>query len=393
MRSILYLAWKYLAYHWVKTAILVTSIMLIVYLPVTLRILIDQSADELTARAERTPLLIGAKGSPLELSLNSLYFESDTPELTTYEQATRIRDTGLADPIPLYVRFRARGFPIVGTTLDYFEFRELDLAAGRRLGLLGECVLGSRAAKDLGLTPGDSLVSSPESVFDLAGIYPLQMRVVGILSPAHSPDDLAIFVDIKTTWIIQGLGHGHQDLARPEARSGVLSRDGNTILANASVKQYNEITADNADSFHFHGDLSDYPVSGVIAVPHDEKSRVILMGRFEGEEETNQVVNPATVLEELLDTVLTIQNYVVAAILIVSMSALATAALVFLLSLRLRRREIDTMVKIGGSRTRIGMVLASEVVVVLALAVTLAGGLTLLTASVGSAVIRSLILS
>jgi putative ABC transport system permease protein len=393
MRSILYLAWKYLAYHWMKTAILVTSIMLIVYLPVTLRILIDQSANELTARADQTPLLIGARGSPLELSLNSLYFESGMPQLTSYRQALRIRDTGLADPIPLYVRFQARGFPIVGTTLDYLEFRKLKLAAGRRMGILGECVLGSRAARELGLAPGDSLVSSPESVFDLAGIYPLQMRVVGILSPAHSPDDLAVFVDIKTAWIIQGLGHGHQDLARPEARSGVLSRDGNTIRANASVKQYNEITAENMDSFHFHGDLSDYPVSGVIAVPHDEKSRVILMGRFEGDEETNQVVDPATVLEELLDTVLTIQNYVVAAILIVGMSALATAALVFLLSLRLRRREIDTMVKIGGSRTRIGMVLASEVVVVLALAVTLAGGLTLLTASVGSAVIRSLILS
>ncbi len=113
----------------------------------------------------------------------------------------------------------------------------------------------------------------------------------------------------------------------------------------------------------------------------------------EGEEEISQIVDPATVLEELLDTVLTIQNYVVAAILIVGVSALATAALVFLLSLRLRRREIDTMVKIGGSRARIGMVLASEVLVVLILAVMLAGGLTVLTASFGSAIIRSLILS
>ena len=36
-------------------------------------------AKELTARAQATPLLVGAKGSPLELMLNSLYFESDTP--------------------------------------------------------------------------------------------------------------------------------------------------------------------------------------------------------------------------------------------------------------------------------------------------------------------------
>ena len=47
------------------------------------------------------------------------------------------------------------------------------------------------------------------------------------------------------------------------AASGVLERDGDTITANASVVQYNEITPDNIDSFHFHGDLSDYPVGAV----------------------------------------------------------------------------------------------------------------------------------
>ena len=106
MKDILYLAWRYLAHNRVKTAVLVGSIMLIVYLPVALRVLVKQSAAELTARAEATPLLVGAKGSPLELALSSLYFESDTPELTTYAEAERIADTGLAQAIPLYVRFR-----------------------------------------------------------------------------------------------------------------------------------------------------------------------------------------------------------------------------------------------------------------------------------------------
>ena len=83
MRDVLFLAWRYLAHNRVKTAVLVGSIMLIVYLPVALRVLVRQSAAVLTARAEATPLLVGAKGSPLELALSSLYFESDTPELTT----------------------------------------------------------------------------------------------------------------------------------------------------------------------------------------------------------------------------------------------------------------------------------------------------------------------
>ena len=51
MKDVLYLAWRYLSFHRVKTAILVTSIALIVYLPVGLNVLVGESARELTARA------------------------------------------------------------------------------------------------------------------------------------------------------------------------------------------------------------------------------------------------------------------------------------------------------------------------------------------------------
>lgn len=393
MSDVLYLAWAYLAFHKIKTLILVASITLIVFLPVGLNVIVGQSSEELTARAEATPLLVGAKGSPLELVLNSLYFDADPPELTSYAAALRISETKLATPIPLYVRFRSRESPIVGTTLEYFEFRGLDLAAGRPMAVLGECVIGSRVARDLELTVGGTVISSPESVFDLAGVYPLKMQVVGVLEPSFTADDEAVFVDVKTAWVIEGLVHGHQDLAAPEAAAGVLKRDGDTIIGNASVVQYNEITPDNVDSFHFHGDMSDYPLSAVIAVPRDQKSGTILMGRYEGGDEPSQIVQPTTVMNELLDTILTIQGFVVAAILLVAAATVATAALVFLLSLRLRRREIETMTKIGGSRGTIGAILVSEVAAVLVLGVVLAGALTLVTSQFGAGIIRAWLLS
>jgi putative ABC transport system permease protein len=392
MKDTLYLAWRYLAHHRVKTAILVGSLTLITFLPVGLNVIVGQSARELTARAEVTPLLVGAKGSPLELSLNSLYFESDTPALTTYSESLRIEESGLAKPIPLYVRFRSREFPIVGTTLEYFGFRGLTVASGRKMAVLGECVLGSRVAAQLGIGPGDTVVSSPESVFDLAGVYPLKMQVVGVLEPSYTADDGAIFVDLKTAWVIQGLVHGHQDMDAPEAAAGVLKREGDTITANASVVQYNEITPDNVDSFHFHGGMAEYPISAIIAVPNDQKSATILMGRYEAADDISQIVQPATVMNELLGTILTIREFVVAALLLVAVATLATAALVFLLSLRLRRREIDTMSKIGGSRLSIGTLLVSEIVAVLLAGVLLAGLLTLLTAQFGEGLIRALLL-
>jgi putative ABC transport system permease protein len=391
VRQVVYVAWRYLAYHRWKTITLVGAITLIVYLPIGLRVLVDQSSRQLTARADATPLLIGAKGSPLELVLNTLYFGSDHPALTRYAEAARVTKSDLGTAIPMYVRFRARGHPIVGTTLDYFDFRGLEVVAGRNLAMLGECVLGSRAAEALGAGPGDYVVSSPESVFDIAGVYPLKMRVVGVLEFADSADDDAIFVDVKTAWVIQGLVHGHQDLNRPEAAAGVLSREGNRVIANASVDQYNEITEENLESFHFHGDLSDYPLTAVLAVPPDQKASALLQGRYQSDEDLAQIVTPVAVMEDLLGTILTVERFVVAGAVIVGLATLATAALVFLLSLRLRRRERLTLFKIGGSRLAVASVMASEVVVVLASGALLAAGLTLLTSQFGSLAIRALL--
>jgi putative ABC transport system permease protein len=393
MTGPLHLAWRYLARHKVKSAILVASIALIVFLPAGLDSLVDQSAAQLTARAQTTPLLVGAKGSSLELVLSALYFESEPPEPVAWSEVERISTSALAEAIPLHLGFRARGHPIVGTTLEYLDFRGLVMAEGRRMAMLGECVLGAGAARTLGLAPGDALVSSPESVFDLAGVYPLRMRVAGVLAPSHGPDDLAVFVDVKTVWVIAGLGHGHQDLNEPGSEAAVLSRDGDRVVANAAVVEYNEISQDNLASFHFHGSLASHPVTAVIAIPESERSRVLLMGRYTGAEETVQVVRPLAVMDALLETVLTVRSYVIAAIGSVALATLATAALVFMLSLRLRRREVETLVKIGASRGSVALLLASEVVFVLGAGAFLAGALTLAVSRFGQAAIRALLLT
>lgn len=392
MRDFLYLVWRYLAYNRFKSTVLVLSVTLILFLPAGLHILVRQSARSLSSRAAATPLVIGARGSPLELVLSSLYFESDPPPAIPMAESQRVADTGLAMPIPLHVRFRARGFPVIGTTLDYLDFRSLELSAGRNMAVLGECVAGAEVAATLDLAPGDSLISSPESVFDLAGVYPLKMHVTGVLAPAGTPDDRAVFVDLKTAWVMEGLAHGHQDMAAPEAADGVLQRDGNVVVANASVRQYNEITPANIDSFHFHGDPAGFPVHAVLAVPRDAKSSALLQGRYLGEKERVQILRPSAVMAGLLQTIFKVQRYVVAAVIVIGGSTLLTMALVFMLSLRLRRNEIEAMHRIGGARHRVAGLMAGEIAAVLLLGLLLAALLTALAARFGDHWIRLLIL-
>ena len=372
----LYVAWRYLSFNWARSLTLVACVTLIALLPLSLQLLLDESERQLVSRAESTPLLVGAKGSALDLVMNSLYFGKTVPELISMAAVDRVAEDDLAMPIPLYVRFRARGFPIIGTNLDYFEFRRLRLAAGRSLVLLGECVLGARAAEELGLGPGDPLLSSPETLFDLAGVYPLKMRVAGVLAPTHGPDDLAVFVDLKTTWVIQGLVHGHADLSAVTDPTLVMERSAGKVTATAKVAQYTEITAENIDTFHFHGSPDSYPITAVIALPRDEKAGAILRGRYIGtanSSESQQIQVPGTIVGELLATVFRVKSILDAVILVVAIATLLALTLVFALSLRLRQREIQTIFKLGCSRSTIARLLGAEIAIVLLVSAALTG--------------------
>jgi putative ABC transport system permease protein len=352
MKGAFLLGWRYLTHHRYKTAVLLASVTLMMFLPSATRTLVADSAASLTARADATPLLIGARGGDLELVLSALYFHGGNPPAITRAAYDAVRDSGLAQAIPLNTRFRARGAPIVGTNLDYFRFRGLRLADGRMMGLLGECVLGANVARTQGVSVGDSLVSSPETVFDLAGVYPLKMKITGVLAPSGSPDDDAVFVDFRTTWVIQGLGHGHQDLAGAEAAGSVLSRTEGTVTANAALVQYNEITPENVAEC------------------------TLLRGRYQDAGIGERLLVPRMVLGELLETVFTVQNYVILGLVMLSLATVAVITLVFLLSPQLRQGEFYTLRRMGASRVFIATLVASEIGFVFLFAAALAFAMT-----------------
>ena len=368
-----YIAWRYIRFNKVKTITLVACVTLIAFLPLGLNLLLDESEQKLMSRAVSTPLIVGAKGSALDLVMNTLYLGDDPPETITMAAAEGIQDSNLAMAIPMDVRFKARDFPIVGTTLDYFDFRGLTIDQGRQLAMLGECVIGFNVARKLALQVGDSIVSSPENVFDLAGVYPLKMRVVGILNKAHSSDDLGVFVDLKTSWVIQGLGHGHQDVTRLKDPSLIYKKTPSNVAATAKLYHYTEITPETVSDFHFHGNLEGYPITAVIAVPDDAKSGTLLRGRYLSRGETLQIVRPQEIIDGLLQTIFRIKHVLDAVVTVVAAAMLLTIVLVFYLSLRLRQSEIQTIFKLGCSRLTIARLLASEILIIALISAVFSG--------------------
>lgn len=356
----LYLAFAYLRYHWARSLVLIVVAGLIMFVPVATQILLSTSERALVARGEATPLLLGSRGSQLDLTMAALYFSDERPDPLPMREVEAVWDSGLALPIPVHTAFSSGGFRIVGTTLDYFDFRQLAVPEGRGLSVLGDAVIGADVAAALGKTVGDTLVSAPENLFDLDGVYPLEMPIVGVLAPTNSPDDTAIFVDIKTAWVIQGIGHGHEDVVTADDIAS-----GSAALANAAVVQYQRITPDNIESFHFHGSQDEFPASAVIVVPNDTRSATILKGRYLDSDTPAQLIEPAAVIQGLVDRIFRIKSLLDVVTAIIAVAAFAAIGLAVFLSYRLRAREISTAVKLGARRGMVLRLLAAETVTLL----------------------------
>ena len=375
MKNVLVLVLCYLRFNKIKTVILVFSVAVAVFLPLAVNLLMRNYQRDVLARARRTPLVAGAPGSRLDLVLHALYFRGQPAHDLTMGDVDLINASGLALGIPIIGKHTARGFPIVGTSLEYFDFRGLQIANGAGLTRLGDCVLGAAAAQQLRLQPGDKLMSDPENVLDLAGSYPVNLRVKGILAPTGSADDGAVLVDVKTEWLILGILHGHQDAATADPNL-LISRDATNVTASAAMLPFQEVTASNVTLFHMHGDPATFPIGAIIAVPRDDKSSAILRGRYQDPKALMQLLVPRTVVSETLDLVFRVKRLFDAQASLVGVATALLLSLVVLLSLRLRRSEMETMFKIGCARLTIFWLVATEILIVVAVGIAIAVGLS-----------------
>ncbi|WP_305969291.1 MULTISPECIES: ABC transporter permease [unclassified Mameliella] len=375
----LFLAFAHLRWTWARSLLLVVVGALILSVPLVTQVLLRGSEEALTRRAEVTPLVLGARGSQLDLVMGAVYFSQDRAQPVTRAAEDAVWDSGLALPIPLHTAFQTNGARIVGTSLDYFDFRGLQIAEGRQMALLGEAVLGAQVADRLGLGPGDTVVSAPENLFDLDGVYPLELQITGVLAATGTPDDEAVFTDVKTTWIIAGIGHGHDDVVTPDAAGNVT--------ANAAITQFQRITPENIDSFHFHGASGDYPLSAVLVAPYDTRSGTILRGRYLDPENPLQMTVPAEVVAGLVDRIFRIAALLDAVTLVIGIAALGAIGLSLFLAWSLRAPEIETARRLGAGRFMILRLAFAEIALLLILSAGIAAGLVTLVTMNGDSLV------
>ena len=192
---------------------------------VVLLLLSHQIAGTLTRDAEGIDLVLGAKGSPVQLVLSAVYHaDIPTGNIPLAEARRWTEDRRVAEAIPVSLGDSAQGFRIVGTTHAYPALYEAELAEGHLWDASLEAVLGAEVARATGLRPGDRVTGSHgmSGMGDHHAESPY--RVVGVLAPTGAVVDRLILTGLESVWDIHDDGHEHGH-AEEEPDDGATGED------------------------------------------------------------------------------------------------------------------------------------------------------------------------
>lgn len=146
-------------------------------------------------------LVVGAKGSPLQLLLAGVYhLDAPTGNIPLAEARKLAADPLIAQVVPLSLGDSFRGFRIVGTTPDYLGLYGGEIAAGRAWNGSMEAVLGAVVAARAGIGIGDRFVGS-HGLNEGGPVHgDAAYTVVGVLRPTGTVLDRLVLVDMESVW-------------------------------------------------------------------------------------------------------------------------------------------------------------------------------------------------
>ncbi len=172
-----------------------------------------QSYQAFTGGEAGFDAVLGARGSQLQLVLNTVFHLETSPGNIPWAMYIQIKqDPRVALAIPYAVGDNYQGFRIVGTTAQIFtEFeysrgRKLSVEQGGRFFTDGsrEAVIGSYVAQATGLKAGSSFNPYHGLIYDERQRHRDQYTIVGVMEATNSPSDRVIWIPIEGVYRMSG---------------------------------------------------------------------------------------------------------------------------------------------------------------------------------------------
>jgi putative ABC transport system permease protein len=195
-RSLLLIVSKSLVQHKLSTAVTALSLALAAGLVMSVFSIRNETYDAFTGGPAGFDAVLGARGSQLQLVLNTVFHLETSPGNIPWEMYEAVKkDPNVVLAVPYAVGDNYRGFRIVGTDeqlftdLEYRKGKKFEIRQGGKLfdPRKKEAVVGSFAARKTGLGVGSKFHPFHGLVFDERMRHEDEYTVVGGMEPPQKP--------------------------------------------------------------------------------------------------------------------------------------------------------------------------------------------------------------
>lgn len=359
--NLLRLSWKNLTFKPLSMLLSITLFALGVGLITLLFLLQHQLEDKFEKNLAGVDLVIGAKGSPLQLILSSMY-HVDAPtgnvDLGKVKPFLNPKHPLIKTAIPLSLGDSYRTYRIVGTTPNILDMYDARVGEGKAWAQNFEVTIGATVARELDLKLGDTFSSSHGFLEDdNLGHEHTDFKVVGILELSGTVLDQLILTTNQSYW----LTHEHSGAPEvPEANA-----------AEAPVDKHDDHDHDHGDEDHTHNHEAP-PLKSLLEEPGDKQITTLLvqfkgrnfqalnMQRSINENTDLQAATPAIEINRLYELMDSGEQALrILAVVIIFVSALSIF-ISLLSSLRERQYELALMRVMGSSWNRLFLLILTE---------------------------------
>jgi putative ABC transport system permease protein len=370
------IAWRSIQQRALASALTAFSMAMGVALVVAVIVIhgvIDQSFRR---GAQGYDLIVGPKGSPLELVLTAVYHLGGTAGNISYEVYDELVNGQFASDIqvaiPICMGDNFKGFRVIGTSsdmferLEYLDGRKYEFADGRnfRDDAPMEAVIGVTAARKTGLKVGEKFKPIHGSAAD-RGEEHEPFEIVGVLASTGTPNDRAIFVNMEGFYRLHTKSVDDADRAS-SAKAEKKGKDKPPAEPPAKGDAKAEGKT-GAAGHHGHEEIPDHQkeITAVLVVvnPNMIATRRVALPKLINKQLEVQAVAPSEQIDRLLEKIIgNVQRILlILAVMIVVVAGIGIMVSIYN-SMSDRRHEIAIIRALGARRTTIMVVVLLEAI-------------------------------
>ncbi|WP_057937382.1 ABC transporter permease [Algoriphagus resistens] len=195
------LSWKYLTFRPLSTGLNVFLLALGLAIITVLLLIQDQFEKKMNQDAAGIDLVVGAKGSPLQIILSGVYhIDFPTGNIPMDEAQKLVKNRLVKKVIPMALGDNFQGFRIVGTNHDYPALYEVQLNGGKLWENPFEVILGAEVAEKTGVGIGDEFVGSHGISIGSHDHDANKFKVTGVLERKGNVLDRLILTSVESIW-------------------------------------------------------------------------------------------------------------------------------------------------------------------------------------------------